>query len=396
MRFGIFMAPFHPVGQNPTLALERDLELIGHLDRLGFDEAWIGEHHSAGYEIIASPEVFIAVAAERTRHIKLGTGVSSLPYHQPLMLADRMVLLDHLTRGRAMLGIGPGQLTSDAHMLGIPADRQRPRMEESLEAIMALLAGETVTMETEGFVLRDARLQLRPYSDPCFDIAVAASFSPTGARAAGRHGIGMLSIAATVQQGMDLLAHHWDLWEEISLEHGHVADRSKWRLVGPMHIAETREQAERDVEYGIAEFARYFTHVLPAGPVQGDTAKEIIENNKESGFAVIGTPDDAIARIEELVASSNGGFGTFLFFGNDWANPEATKRSYELFAQYVMPKFQGQLEAPAASCDWVTGSGGEFVGRAVNAIGKAITDHEAERNATTAEATETATQPASN
>ncbi|HZJ27452.1 MAG TPA: LLM class flavin-dependent oxidoreductase [Acidimicrobiia bacterium] len=381
MRFGIFMAPFHPVGQNPTLALERDLELIQHLDALGFDEAWIGEHHSAGYEIIASPEVFIAVAAERTRHIKLGTGVSSLPYHQPLMLADRMVLLDHLTRGRAMLGIGPGQLTSDAHMLGIPSDRQRPRMEQGMDAIMALLAGETVTMETEGFVLRDARLQLRPYSDPCFDIAVAASFSPTGARAAGKHGVGLLSIAATVKQGMDMLSHHWNLWEEISIEHGHVADRSKWRLVGPMHLAETREQAEREVEYGIAEFSRYFTHVLPAGPVQGDTPKEIIENNKESGFAVIGTPDEAIARIEELIESSNGGFGTFLFFGNDWATPEATKRSYELFAQYVMPKFQGQLDPPAASCEWVTGSGGEFVNQAATAIGKAIEDHAAEQAA---------------
>jgi limonene 1,2-monooxygenase len=380
MRFGIFMAPFHPVGQNPTLALERDLELIQHLDALGFHEAWVGEHHSAGYEIIASPEVFIAVAAERTKHIKLGTGVSSLPYHHPLMLADRMVLLDHLTRGRTMLGVGPGQLTSDAHMLGIPADRQRPRMEETLDAMMALLRGETVTMETEGFVLRDARLQLRPYSDPCFDITVAASFSPTGARAAGKHGVGLLSIAATVKQGMDLLGHHWNMWEEIALEHGHVADRSKWRLVGPMHLAETREQAEKDVEYGIAQFSRYFTHILPAGPVQGDTPREIIENNKQSGFAVIGTPEDAIAKLDELVESS-GGFGSFLFFGNDWATPAATKRSYELFAQYVMPRYTGQLDPPAASCDWVTGSGGEFVNQAAHAIGKAIEDHAAERAA---------------
>ena len=195
------MAPFHPVGQNPTLAMERDLDLIVAMDDLGFDEAWIGEHHSAGFEIIASPEVFIGVAAERTKHIKLGTGVSSLPYHNPLMLADRMVLLDHLTRGRVMLGCGPGQLTSDAHMLGIPADEQRPRMEQCLDAIMRLLRGETVTMDTDGFTLQDARLQLKPYSDPCFDVAVAASFSPTGPRGAGRHGIGMLSIAATAQAG---------------------------------------------------------------------------------------------------------------------------------------------------------------------------------------------------
>src|SRR6476660_6893206 len=174
MRFGNFMAPFHPVGQNPTLAIERDLDLIVALDRLGYDEAWVGEHHSAGYEIIASPEAFLGVAAERTKRLKLGTGVSSLPYHHPLMLADRMVLPDHLTRGRTMLGVGPGQLTSDAHMLGIPSDQQRPRMEEALDVMMALLRGEIVTMETDGFTLRDARLQLAPYSDPCFDIAVAA------------------------------------------------------------------------------------------------------------------------------------------------------------------------------------------------------------------------------
>ena len=110
LRFGIFMAPFHPNGQNPTLALERDLELVEHLDRLGFDEAWIGEHHSAGYEIIASPELFIAAAAERTKHIRLGTGVVSLPYHHPFMMAQRIVQLDHITRGRVMLGVGPGAL----------------------------------------------------------------------------------------------------------------------------------------------------------------------------------------------------------------------------------------------------------------------------------------------
>jgi limonene 1,2-monooxygenase len=189
----------------------------------------------------------------------------------------------------------------------------------------------------------------------------------------------MLSIAATAKQGMNLLAHHWETWEEVALENGHVADRSKWRLVGPMHLAETREQAERDVEYGIAEFSRYFSHILPSGPVQGDTPAEIIANNHESGFAVIGTPEDAVAKISELVEASNGGFGAFLLFDHDWAPPAAKLRSYELFAQYVMPHFTGQLAAPTASRDWVTDSGTEFVDRAAHAIGKAIEDHAAER-----------------
>jgi len=383
MRFGYFMAPFHPVGQNPTLALERDLDLVVALDRLGFDEVWVGEHHSAGFEIIASPEVFIGIAAERTKHIRLGTGVSSLPYHHPLMLADRMVLLDHLTRGRVMLGCGPGQLTSDAHMLGIEADTQRPRMEEALRAITHLLrSDDPLTMETDWFTVRDARLQLKSYSQPHLEIATAASISPTGAAAAGRHDTGLLSIAATSKQGFDALGTHWGTWNEVASEHGHVADRNRWRLVGPMHLARTKEQARADVTHGILEFSRYFTHVLPAGPVRGDTAEEIVANVDEDGFAVIGTPDDAIAKIQSLVDES-GGFGTFLLFGHDWATPRATVDSLELFAQYVMPHFQGQLDAPAASCEWVTGSGGEFVNRAANAIMKAIGDYAEERSTKT-------------
>ena len=114
LRHGIFLPPFHPNEENPTQCLERDLDLIVHLDKLGFHEAWIGEHHSAGYEIISSPEIFIAFAAERTRHIRLGTGVISLPYHHPMMVADRIVQLDHMTRGRVMFGAGPGLLAGDA------------------------------------------------------------------------------------------------------------------------------------------------------------------------------------------------------------------------------------------------------------------------------------------
>src|SRR6059058_824370 len=215
MNFGIFMAPFHRIGDNPTYALRRDLELIEFLDHLSYDEAWIGEHHSAGYEIIPSPEVFIAAAAERTRHIRLGTGVCSLPYHHPLILADRMILLDHLTLGRAMFGVGPGALPSDAFMMGIDPLRQREMMDESLEAIVALLTSdEPVTRETDWFTLRDARLHLRPYTQPCFEVGVAAMVSPSGPRAAGRFGLSLLSIGATQAAGFDILGAHWNVMEE--------------------------------------------------------------------------------------------------------------------------------------------------------------------------------------
>ena len=133
LRFGMFMGPFHATNLDATYALERDLQLVTKLDQLGFDEAWIGEHHSGGFEIIAAPEVFVAAAAERTKHIRLGTGVKSLPYHHPFVVAETIAQLDHMTRGRVMFGAGPGALPSDSKMFGLTPVDLRPRMDEALD-----------------------------------------------------------------------------------------------------------------------------------------------------------------------------------------------------------------------------------------------------------------------
>jgi limonene 1,2-monooxygenase len=382
LRFGIFLAPFHPVGQNPTLALERDIELVVRLDQLGFDEAWFGEHHSAGYEIIASPEVFIGVLSQRTTHIRLGTGVSSLPYHHPFMLADRMVLLDHLTRGRVMFGVGPGALPSDAFMMGIDPMNQRDMMEEALEAILALLdGGEPVTREASWFTLRNARLQLRPYTHPRFEVAVAAQISPAGPRAAGRFGLSLLSIGATSAGGFDVLGSHWQVMEERAVEFGTQVDRRAWRLVGPMHIAETEQQARADVKHGLAQWVDYFERVaaLPLAPGTLDPDK-MVDALMETGFAVVGTPAMAVAQIERLMEQS-GGFGTYLLMAHEWADREATLRSYELFAREVVPHFKGTLSSLEGSRDWAAENRPEFIGAVGGAIMQAISDHQTEREA---------------
>ena len=202
MRFGTFMAPFHPAGENPTLLLDGDLALLEHMDRLGFDEAWIGEHHSAGTEVIASPEIFIATAAERTRNIRLGSGVISASYHNPLWVAERAVLLDHLTKGRFMLGLGPGALPSDAAMIGLDMPATRELLEQALDVIVRLMADEVVTFKNDRWDLREARLHLRPYTPGGPEIAVAAVASPAGPRLAGRYGLGLLSIGATTAGGL--------------------------------------------------------------------------------------------------------------------------------------------------------------------------------------------------
>jgi limonene 1,2-monooxygenase len=349
MRFGAFMAPFHPAGENPTLLLEGDLALVEHLDRLGYDEAWIGEHHSAGSEIVASPEIFIANVAPRTRHIKLGTGVVSASYHHPLWVAERAVMLDHLTRGRMMLGLGPGALPSDAAMIGLDMKTTRDLLEDATDIIVRLLrSDEPVTFQNGHWTLDEARLHLRPYSHPHMEVAIAAVASPSGPRLAGRYGLGLLSIGATMTAGFDVLGHHWNVMEERAAHYGTTVDRRAWRLVGLMHIAETREQAYKDVEHGIVPFFHYFQRVaaFPQMDVgQGTGVREYIDFINESGIGTIGTPDDAGEQIERLWKQSNGGFGAYLQLAHDWAAPDRKWRSYELFARHVMPHFQGQADS---------------------------------------------------
>jgi len=388
LRFGAFIAPFHPMGENPSRALDRDLQLVQWMDELGYDEAWIGEHHSGGYEIIASPELFIATVAERTRHIRLGTGVSSLPYHHPLMLADRIMQLDHITRGRVIFGMGPGALPSDAFMMGIPVDKQRDRMDEAIGVLVPLLRGETVSHESEWFTLREARLQLAPFSRPCVDMAVASQVSPAGARAAGKHGLGLLSIGATTTGGFNALATNWEICTRKAQEHGKTVDRSQWRLVAPMHIAETREQAMADIAFGLGKWIYYFQEVgaLPLVP-PGVSVEEAARALIEMGLAVVGDPDDAIAQIERLERQS-GGFGTLLLMDHNWAAWERKKRSYELIARYVMPRFQGLNEPREASMKWAMSNRPTFIGAVGAAINAEIQKEMQERAALATEESE--------
>jgi limonene 1,2-monooxygenase len=378
------MAPFHaPTGQNPTVAYARDLATIQLLDEMGYDEAWIGEHHSGGVELIPSPEIFIAHAAAQTRHIKLGTGVISLPYHNPLWVADRMIFLDHLTHGRVMMGVGPGALPVDATMIGIDPLDQRGALEEDFGVLMHLLhSDEPISIETKRYRLVNARSQYRPFTDPCFEIGVAAVASPAGPRLAGRYGVGLLSVGATIREGFDALHLHWDVMEERAADFGTVADRSRWRLVGPMHLAESKDQAIQDVRHGLDAFC-YYTQKTIAAPhfrAVGEAFEERVAWVNDTGLGVIGTPDEAIVQIERL-AEQSGGFGCYLMMAHEWADPEATRRSYELFARYVMPRFQNSATRLQAAERWSASVQPELDARHAQALKEWTDKHAAEREA---------------
>lgn len=360
MKFGAFIAPHFPSDEHPSLAIEEDMDRVVWLEKMGFDEAWIGEHHSSGWEINGSPELFTAAVAQRTSRIKLGLGVVSLPYHNPFMVADRIRQLDHITKGRTIFGMGPGSLPSDAYMIGVPTAEVRDRMEEAIEPILRLLKGEIVTAKSSWFTLQEAMIQLDSYLETGVEIAVASQVSPTGAIAAGQHGLSMISIGATSSGGFNALAANWKIAEETAAAHGNVVNRDNWRLVGPVHIAETREQARENVRYGIEGWIKYMSTVaaLPLAPPPG---VDPIDFMIETGFGVIGTPDDFVAQMERLNEQS-GGFGTFLNLDNHWADWAQTKRSYELIGRFAMPKINKLNQYRTRSEEFLRGNHAKFRG----------------------------------
>jgi limonene 1,2-monooxygenase len=377
LRSGIFLAPFHPTEEDPTLAIRRDLDLVEWLDRLGYEEAWIGEHHSAGFEIISSPEVFIAAAAERTKRIRLGTGVVSLPYHNPLMTANRIIQLDHMTMGRVMFGAGPGLLTSDAMMLGIDPMQQRDRMMQALDVILRLFRGESVTETTDWYTLAEAKLHLLPFTRPYPEVCVASTVTPSGGRAAGTYDLGMLCVAATQPDGFDALAVNWNTAKEIAAEHGRTMDAGRLRLVGAMHIAETREEARRNANFGFYKWFDYFQRINPArfaSLPKGDPLDILIA----AGAIVVGTPEDAIKQLDRLHAKQ-GAFGAFLQLAHNWANWDATRKSYELYARYVVPHFRQANAHRVQSLDWTTAHNQELMAKSQAAAEAMFAKHRSER-----------------
>tara|TARA_Y100001970_G_C14225409_1_gene855347 strand:- start:1703 stop:2860 length:1158 start_codon:yes stop_codon:yes gene_type:complete len=338
LKFGVFLGPHHPLNENPTLALERDLQLIELLDHLDFDEAWVGEHHSGGFEIISAPEIFLAAAAERTKYIRLGTGVKSLPFYHPFLVADELVQLDHMTRGRVMFGAGPGALPTDAYQMGIDPKDQRRMMDEALNAIVPLMKGETVSLETDWFTLKNARLQLNSYSKPMMEMAVTSIKSPAGAISAGKFGAGLLVLGGMSDEALKIQCSNWEVCQETAKSNDQIVGRNKWRITVMAHLSDTLDQAKEDLKFGLQKWVDYSHNVLPNSPFPA-SIKDPINYGIKNKILLAGTPEDAIREIERI-DKITGGFGVFLMFAHNFVPWDAAKKSYELMARHVIPYFR--------------------------------------------------------
>lgn len=377
VKFGAFLAPHHPIGEHPMLQFRSDLDLVERLDQLGYDEFWCGEHHSTGWEMIASPEMFLAAAGERSHRIKLGTGVVSLPYHHPFIVAQRMVQLDHMTGGRAIFGSGPGALPSDAYTLGIDPVTQRDRQDEAIGVIRRLLRGEDrFDYDADWFTMRDAKLHLLPLQQD-MPFAVASMVSPSGMTLAGKYGTGVLSIGSMSSAGLQSLSTQWGFAEESAKKHKNVVDRSDWRVVMMWHVAESREEAIAQSKDGLFRWHNEYnvgTLMRPGvGPFKDPNQGVDMMAFSEGATAVIGTPDDLVKRIREI-QELTGGFGVVVGFVHDWANRENTMRSWDLVARYVVPEVNGMLDAYRDSREYVVTHRDSFE-RAQQAILNKIMDN---------------------
>jgi limonene 1,2-monooxygenase len=376
LRAGMFVAPYHPLDESPTLALERDLELARHADMLGFDEFWFGEHHSGGFEMSASPELMVAAAAQRTHRIKLGTGVVSLPYHNPLMTANRIAQIDQLSRGRVIFGAGPGLLVSDAHMLGLDARESRDKLDRGLSVVSRLLAGEWVTEQYPGWYdLRDAHVQVMPHNR-ALELCVASTFSPNGGTLAAKYDAGMLCLASTTMGGFDALSTNWRVAGEAAARRGRRMSPERVRCATDMHIAETRDQAMDEVRRGYERWRVYMLNQsahLPQSP-----AHLSLEDLLERREIVVGTPDDAIEQIQRLNAKVPD-FGCLLLLERNWAGDVAQRRSMEMLMRYVLPAINGDNRQRQRSFDWCREHREHFVEVVTTATKRAFDKHEADR-----------------
>ena len=366
MRLGMFMMPLHPAGRPMHEYLAEDTEKALLLDRLGYDELFIGEHYSAATEPYPSPMMFAASLLPRTERLVFGTGVINAPLHHPAMIAAEAAQFDHLSKGQFILGIGTGSTPTDIEMMGAPTDpAERGRMlAEAIEMIQGIWTSDPPYEFTGRYWptrIRDTinpALQFgwlpKPYQKPHPPIAIPSSTPESGSvKTAGRKGWSVISSSLLSSAG---LASHWSHYRQGCLEAGLPANGDNWRICRSVHVAATDDEARSHVFSPESGYRHFHNHmhtvysqlgrlgVFKTRPGMRDD--EVTVDTLIEQCTIYGSPKTVLAKLIAL-REDVGPFGTLLLSAIDWSGPNAAweRESLSRIALEVMPAFREQTAA---------------------------------------------------
>lgn len=350
MKFGFFAMPEHYPWENWTLSYDRDIDRIVYAEKMGFDEFWIDEHHTGDYENVPVPEYMIAKASASTHKIRLGTGVVSMPIHDPFQVAERLAFLDQLTHGRLIAGIGAIGMPADGKLYEVNPAESKPRMLEGIEILEKYWnTEEPIAHEGEFWKYNERSIQVRPYQENV-PIGMAAVTSVSSFELAAEKGFYPISIFHTPihSEGKNTLPSLKD--QAAALDRGAIRAgrdpkevRKEWRIIREVYVAESREQAIEDIREGVHDSYQYLHEMgfTPYFKVNDKMRDEDVtmEYMIEAMPWIIGSPEDCIEQIKQL-EKETGGFGYFFINSRDWVPEDKWYRSIELFARKVMPAFK--------------------------------------------------------
>ena len=355
MELGYFTMPLHPPGSDLTQTLEDDLEQIVTLDRLGYKEAWIGEHFTAQWENIPAPDLFIAQALALTSDIVLGTGVTCMPNHNPFMIAHRIAQLDHMAKGRFNWGVGSGGFPGDFEVFGFDptTGEQRGMTRDAVDLVLQIWEDPkpglyehkywrfTIPEPVEEIGLG---FHVKPYQQPHPPIGVAGVSEKSETLVlAGQRGWIPMSINIVPTR---VVKTHWDMVQQSAEEAGRTPDRSEWRVAREVYVSDTSKQARKEALEGVMtrDFQNYFLRTLPRMRMLGlmkqdpdmpdsDVTPEYIVDN----IWVVGSADEVAEKLSDM-SEAVGGFGMLLAMGHEWEPWERWLNSMSVLAEEVIPR----------------------------------------------------------
>jgi alkanesulfonate monooxygenase SsuD/methylene tetrahydromethanopterin reductase-like flavin-dependent oxidoreductase (luciferase family) len=363
MRLGMFMMPMHPAHRDPAQTLQEDQEAVILADRLGFYDAFVGEHITDQCENITNSFIFLATLIRDTRRIKLGTGTSNLSHAHPSLVAAHAAMFDHLAKGRFIFGISPGALASDAEALGIYDEDRNRLFAEAIDVILAIWEREPpydIDLPGNRFKVSTARTLLpelgrgimyKPYQKPRPEI-VGTVVAP--------HSKGVIAMGERDFHPMSanfLLTHwlpsHWKNYAEGKKKVGKSADPADWRIARTIFVADDDKLAERYAREDPASPYRFYWDKLLGNMVRSKRHVVYKRHQDEDDSAVTlerlmdelviaGSVDRVVDEILRL-RSQAGDFGELVYASMDWADPQLARRSMELMATEVMPRVNREL-----------------------------------------------------